>query len=166
MFTRFSRAPQAGRKRLVREETPGEDAPAMPAPFTLHQIDHVVLRVADLEKSLHFYRDVLGCTLDKVQAGIGLWQVRAGASLIDLVPLSGMLGARGGAGPGEEARNLDHFALQVAPFDDAAIRAHLAAHGIAVIEAGQRYGAQGTGPSLYIRDPDGNTVELKGPPDA
>jgi glyoxylase I family protein len=138
----------------------------MTAPFTLRQIDHVVLRIADLEKSLHFYQDVLGCTLDKVQDGIGLWQVRAGSSLIDLVPLAGLLGGRGGAGPGGEGRNLDHFALQVTPFDEAAIRAHLAAHGVAVVEAGQRYGAQGTGPSLYILDPDGNTVELKGPPDA
>jgi glyoxylase I family protein len=138
----------------------------MTVPFTLRQIDHVVLRIADLEKSLHFYRDILGCTLDKVQEAIGLWQVRAGSSLIDLVPLTGLLGAKGGAGPGAQARNLDHFALQVTPFDGAAIRAHLAAHGIAVVEAGQRHGAQGTGPSLYIRDPDGNTVELKGPPDA
>ena len=137
----------------------------MTAPFTLRQIDHVVLRIADLEKSLHFYRDVLGCTLDKVQEAIGLWQVRAGASLIDLVPLSGMLGAKGGAGPGGEARNLDHFALQVTPFDEGAIRAHLAEHGVVVVEAGQRYGAQGTGPSVYVLDPDGNTVELKGPPD-
>jgi catechol 2,3-dioxygenase-like lactoylglutathione lyase family enzyme len=138
----------------------------MTVPFTLRQIDHVVLRIADLDKSLHFYQDVLGCTLDKVQEAIGLWQVRAGSSLIDLVPLSGLLGGRGGAGPGSERRNLDHFALQVTPFDEVAIRAHLAAHGVAVVEAGPRYGAQGTGPSLYIQDPDGNTVELKGPPDA
>ncbi|HEY4943665.1 MAG TPA: VOC family protein [Rhizomicrobium sp.] len=130
-------------------------------PFTLRQIDHVVLRVADLDASLHFYCDVLGCALDKVQETIGLWQVRAGSSLIDLVPLSGLLGARGGAAPGTEGRNLDHFAIQVAPFEEEKIRVHLAAHGIVVIESGQRYGAQGTGPSVYIRDPDGNTVELK-----
>ena len=134
----------------------------MIVPFTLLVIDHVVLRVRDLDASLHFYCDVLGCTLDKVQENVGLWQVRAGASLIDLVPLSGLLGARGGAGPGEEARNLDHFALQIAPFGEDKIRAHLAAHGIAIVESGQRYGAQGTGPSLYILDPDGNAVELKG----
>lgn len=130
-------------------------------PFTLRQIDHVVLRVADLDASLHFYCDVLGCALDQVQDKIGLWQVRAGSSLVDLVPLSGLLGARGGAAPGAEGRNLDHFAIQIVPFEEGKIRAHLAAHGIAVVEAGQRYGAQGTGPSLYIRDPDGNTVELK-----
>lgn len=138
----------------------------MTVPFTLRAIDHVVLRVRDLEKSLAFYQGVLGCTLDKVQEKIGLWQVRAGASLIDLVPLDGMLGKLGGAGPAREGRNLDHFALQIVPFEDASIRAHLAAHGIAVVEAGQRYGAQGDGPSIYIRDPDGNTVELKGPANA
>jgi len=137
----------------------------MAAPFRLLAIDHVVLRVRDLEKSLVFYREVLGCTVDKVQETIGLWQVRAGASLIDLVPLDGPLGRTGGAGPGQEGRNLDHFAIQISPFDEAAIRAHLAAHDVAVVEAGRRYGAQGDGPSIYIRDPDGNTVELKGPPD-
>ena len=138
----------------------------MTVPFTLRQLDHVVLRVRDLEASLHFYRDILGCTLDKVQDGIGLWQVRAGASLIDLVPLSGALGRMGGAGPAKEGRNLDHFAIQIAPFDDDKIRAHLAAHNVTIADAGRRYGAEGDGPSIYIHDPDGNTVELKGPPDS
>jgi len=137
----------------------------MTAPFRLTQIDHVVLRVRDLDASLHFYRDILGCTLDKVQDKIGLWQVRAGSSLIDLVPLGGMLGKIGGAGPGLEGHNLDHFALQIDSFDDAAIRAHLETHAIKIVDSGPRYGARGTGPSIYIRDPDGNTVELKGPPD-
>ena len=73
-------------------------------PFALRAIDHVVLRIRDLDASLHFYCDVLGCRVDKRQEGIGLIQVRAGASLIDLVPLAGMLGQRGGAGP---ARDID-----------------------------------------------------------
>lgn len=133
-------------------------------PFTLRKLDHVVLRVRDLEKSLAFYRDVVGCTLDHVQEKIGLWQVRAGDSLIDLIPLDGVLGRMGGAGPETEGRNLDHFALQVTPFDAQAIRAHLAAHGVTISDAGPRYGAEGVGPSIYVRDPDGNTVELKGPP--
>jgi catechol 2,3-dioxygenase-like lactoylglutathione lyase family enzyme len=132
-------------------------------PFTLRAIDHVVLRIRDLDASLHFYCDVLGCSVDKRQEGIGLIQVRAGISLIDLVPLAGMLGQRGGAGPSREGRNLDHFAIQVAPFDEEQIRAHLASHGIEIVESGQRYGAEGTGPSIYVVDPDGNTVELKGP---
>lgn len=133
-------------------------------PFALKSLDHVVLRIRDLDASLKFYRDALGCTLEKVQEKIGLYQLRAGASLIDLIPLDGPLGKMGGAGPGKEGRNLDHFALRVTPFDEKAIRAHLATHGIAAGESGTRYGAEGEGPSLYIRDPDGNTVELKGPP--
>lgn len=134
-------------------------------PFALRQIDHVVLRIADLERSLGFYVGVLGCTVEKRQDGIGLIQLRAGASLIDLVPLDAPLGRAGGAGAGREGRNLDHFALRIAPFDEAAIRAHLACHGVAIGEAGRRYGAEGEGPSLYVADPDGNVVELKGPPD-
>ena len=139
-------------------------------PFKLRKLDHVVLRVRDLEASLTFYRDVLGCPVDKVQEGIGLWQVRAGDSLIDLIPLAGVLGKMGGAGPGAEGRNLDHFAIQVAPSDGQdvngfldAIRAYLAVHNIEITDSGMRYGAEGDGPSLYIRDPDGNIVELKGP---
>jgi catechol 2,3-dioxygenase-like lactoylglutathione lyase family enzyme len=132
-------------------------------PFRLRAIDHVVLRISDLSASLHFYCEVLGCSVDKRQEGIGLIQVRAGTSLIDLVPLDGMLGKRGGAGPGHEGRNLDHFAIQIAPFDEEKIRTHLAANGIEIVESGQRYGAEGTGPSVYVLDPDGNTVELKGP---
>jgi len=107
---------------------------------------------------------VLGCPVDKVQDKIGLYQVRAGDSLIDLIPLDEPLGRLGGAGPGTEGRNVDHFALQVTPFDEGAIRAHLATHNVTITDAGQRYGAEGMGPSIYIKDPDGNIVELKGPP--
>ena len=58
---------------------------------------------------------------------------------------------------------MDHFALRIEPFDEAAIRAHLASHGIEAGKVATRYGAEGDGPSLYIDDPDGNTVEIKGP---
>jgi glyoxylase I family protein len=133
-------------------------------PFRLRQIDHIVLRVRDLDASLAFYRDVLGCTVDNVQEAIGLWQVRAGSSLIDLIPLDGKLGRIGGAGPAKEGRNVDHFAIQVMPLDDLAMRAWLTAHNVTITDSGQRYGAEGEGPSLYIADPDGNVVELKGPP--
>lgn len=137
--------------------------PESTPPFALKAVDHIVLRVADIDAALGFYLDVLGCTVEKVQAGIGLTQLRAGRSLIDLVTLDGLLGRMGGEGPGVEGRNLEHFALAIEPFDDAAIRAHLAAHGISVTDAGERYGAEGSGPSIYVRDPDGNGVELKGP---
>lgn len=122
-----------------------------------------MLRVADVERSLAFYVDGLGCNVEKVQDDIGLTQLRAGASLIDLVPLTGKLGRAGGAAPRSEGRNVDHFALDVQPFDEKAIVAHLEAHGIEIGKSGRRYGAKGYGPSIYITDPDGNVVELKGP---
>jgi glyoxylase I family protein len=106
---------------------------------------------------------VLGCYIEKRQDDLGLIQLRAGRSLIDLVPLDGKLGRMGGAPPGAEGRNMDHFCVRVEPFDAGAINRHLAAHGIEPEEAVQRYGAEGTGPSIYLRDPEGNVVELKGP---
>jgi catechol 2,3-dioxygenase-like lactoylglutathione lyase family enzyme len=132
--------------------------------FRLIAIDHVVLRVSDLERMLHFYCEALGCTIEKRQEGIGLIQLRAGNSLIDLVPVYGKLGRAGGAPPGREGRNLDHFCLRIEPFEQAAIREHLSRHGYAAGEVEQRYGAEGSGPSIYVTDPEGNVVELKGPP--
>ena len=132
-------------------------------PFKAMGLDHLVLRIADLPRALSFYCDVLGCVVEREQKEIGLTQLRIGASLIDLITLDGYLGRRGGAAPGEDARNLDHFAIAVTPFDEPAIRAHLARHGVVVVEAGQRYGAEGEGPSVYVKDPEGNVVELKGP---
>src|SRR6185437_6407591 len=132
-------------------------------PFALLGNDHIVLRVAELDRMLAFYCGVLGCTVDKEQPDLGLTQLRAGRSLIDLVTLDGTLGRKGGAGAGVEGRNLDHVCLTIAPYDEAALQAHLADHGVAVIEAGLRYGAEGEGPSLYVRDPEGNVLELKRP---
>jgi catechol 2,3-dioxygenase-like lactoylglutathione lyase family enzyme len=132
-------------------------------PFRLRGLDHVVLRVADLERSMHFYCDVLGCTHEKTQAQLGLTHLRAGETLIDLVSLDGKLGLAGGAGPGREGRNIDHFALRIAPFDAEAILGHLRACGVEPGEVVSRFGAEGDGPSIYITDPDGNGVELKGP---
>jgi catechol 2,3-dioxygenase-like lactoylglutathione lyase family enzyme len=132
--------------------------------ITIRDIDHLVLRVVDLDAMLRFYCDVLGCSVERRQDAIGLVQLRAGRSMIDLVPVSGKLGAAGGAAPGREGRNVDHFALRVEPFDEAAIRAHLAAAGIEAEPTASRFGAEGEGPSIYLRDPEGNVVELKGPP--
>jgi catechol 2,3-dioxygenase-like lactoylglutathione lyase family enzyme len=134
-----------------------------PVPFRLRGLDHVVLRIRDLKRSIAFYVDALGCTIEKRQESIGLIQLRAGDSLIDLVPLDGVLGRMGGAGPSKEGRNVDHFALKIVPYDETLIRSHLARHAIEIGESGQRYGSEGEGPSIYVRDPDGNTVELKGP---
>ena len=133
--------------------------------FTVQGIDHVVLRVVDVEGVIRFYQDVLGCAVERRKDDLGLIQLRAGRSLIDLVDVNGELGQKGGAAPGAEARNMDHFCLRIDPFDEAQIRAHLRAHGIEAGDLATRYGAEGDGPSLYIQDPEGNTVELKGPPD-
>ena len=132
----------------------------------IRDLDHLVLRVADLEAMLRFYVDALGCSLERRRDDLGLVQLRAGRALIDLVPVDGPLGRAGGAPPGREGRNLDHFCLRVEPFDEAALRAHLAAHGVAAGALERRYGAEGEGPSIYVADPAGNVVELKGPPDA
>lgn len=132
--------------------------------FTIREIDHLVLRVRDLESMLAFYRDALGCTVERARDDIGLYQLRAGRSLIDIVPVGGRLGAMGGAAPGPEGRNLDHFCLRVEPFDAEAIAAHLRRHHIEPGPVVSRYGAEGDGPSIYVTDPEGNTVELKGPP--
>ena len=130
----------------------------------IRDIDHLVLRVIDAGAMIAFYRDVLGCPVERIQESIGLYQLRAGRSLIDLVPVEGRLGREGGAPPGREGRNLDHFCLRVEPFDAETIARHLDAHGIEHGPVEQRYGAEGEGPSIYIKDPEGNTVELKGPP--
>jgi catechol 2,3-dioxygenase-like lactoylglutathione lyase family enzyme len=132
-------------------------------PFTPLGIDHIVLRVADLDRMLAFYCGVIGCAVEKEQVGLGLTQLRAGRSIIDLITLDGALGRKGGAAPGAEGRNLDHFCLTIAPYDEEALGRHLAAHGVGVLEAGIRYGAEGEGPSLYVQDPEGNIVELKRP---
>lgn len=129
----------------------------------LREIDHIVLRVVDLDRMVQFYTGVLGCTIEKRQEAIGLIQLRAGSSLVDLVPVDGKLGKMGGAAPGKEGRNVDHFCFRVEDFDEAAILADLKAAGIDAGPAESRYGAEGEGPSIYINDPEGNTVELKGP---
>ena len=135
----------------------------MPVPFRLRHLDHVVLRVRDVVAMRHFYCDVLGCTPELDQPGLGLFQLRAGASLIDLVDVDGKLGRQGGAAPGAEGRNVDHVCLSVEGYDEAAIIAHLQANGVRIGDTGSRYGAEGEGPSIYLFDPENNMLELKGP---
>lgn len=131
----------------------------------VREIDHLVLRIRDVATMLHFYCEVLGCTVERRRDDLGLIQLRAGRSLIDLVPVDGPLGREGGAPAQAQGRNLDHFCLRVEPFDEAAIRTQLQAAGIEPGAVKSRYGAEGYGPSLYVTDPEGNVVELKGPSD-
>jgi glyoxylase I family protein len=119
-------------------------------------LDHVVLRVADIDRSIAFYEAVLGLHVERRLATIGLVQLRAGAAMIDLVPKSE---------DEDMGNNMDHFAVRIAQMDVPALTAHLKHHGIDAGEVRRRYGAEGYGSSVYITDPDGNTVELKGPPE-
>lgn len=130
----------------------------------IRELDHVVLRVIDLPRMIEFYTRVLGCAVERRQDELGLVQLRAGRSLIDLVSVSGALGAAGGPAPGQSGRNMEHFCVRIEPFDADAIRDFLTANDITAGEVASRYGAEGQGPSLYLSDPEGNTVELKGPP--
>jgi catechol 2,3-dioxygenase-like lactoylglutathione lyase family enzyme len=134
-------------------------------PIRVREIDHVVLRARDQAALVRFYGEVLGCREERRQDELGLVQLRAGRSLIDVISVDGPLGRAGGAPPGAEGKNVDHLCLRVEPFDLAAIRAHLAGHGARIGAYGSRYGAEGEGPSLYLYDPEGNQIELKGPPD-
>ncbi len=112
-----------------------------------------------------FYCDVLGCVVERRSSPeFGIVQLRAGDSLIDLVAVDSEIGRMGGAAPGKEGRNMDHFCVRLEPFKEEAIREQLAQHGVVGSKLESRYGAEGYGPSIYIQDPEGNTVELKGPP--
>ena len=130
--------------------------------FQIRDIDHVVLRVTDLERMIGFYCEVLGCTVHWRRPDLGLVHLRAGNVMIDLVPVDGQLGRKGGAAAGAEGRNMDHFCVRVAPFDVDDIVKHLEAHQARVGEIRPRFGAEGEGVSIYVYDPEDNLVELKG----
>ena len=135
---------------------------ALPAiPYRTKGLDHVVLRAKDIDRMLGFYRDVLGLPIAKHNKPLGLWHLKAGSSMIDLVDMFGPLGKAGGPTPGE-ARNVDHLALKIEPFDEAAILAYFDSKGVNAEPAKTRFGADGNGPSIYLSDPEGNGVELKG----
>jgi catechol 2,3-dioxygenase-like lactoylglutathione lyase family enzyme len=133
--------------------------------ISIRAIDHVVLRVRDMDAMRRFYCEVLGAQHVAWRPEFGMSHLKAGASMIDLVTVDGPLGKAGGAAPGREGRNMDHLCLRIEPFDQEAIVAHLQRHGVAVGEIRRRYGAEGNGISIYVTDPEGNTVELKGPAD-
>lgn len=130
--------------------------------FELRGLDHLVLRVVDLPKMLHFYVDILGCRVEREQAEIGLTQLRVdSATLIDLVTVDGVVGRRGGAKPQAEGRNVDHFCIRISPYDESSMRDYCERVGLKIVESGPRYGAVGETDSIYVEDPEGNIVELK-----
>lgn len=128
----------------------------------IQNIDHIVLRTSDVQAMTSFYRDVLGCKIERsLHSEIGLTQLRAGEALIDLVDAGSPMGMAGGEAPGHSGHNLDHFCLQVAPITEPELLNWLQQHGIAAGPFESRYGASGFGPSVYLSDPDGNTIELR-----
>ena len=133
--------------------------------FQILDLDHVVIRATDVGAMTRFYRDVLGCALEKEQRDLGLIQLRVGRSLIDLLQVGGKIDRRENGVPGE-GRNMDHLCLRIEPFDADTLKAWLTERGVRLGEQGPRYGADGYGPSLYLFDPEGNMVELKGPPES
>src|SRR5436305_10945139 len=129
-------------------------------PCELEGLVHVVLLVGDMAAAKRFYCDVVGCRIDRELPEYGMMQLRAGASLIDLVDTSGEEGLWARP-PVEGGRNMDHVCLATRGFEIDSMRAHLAGHGIEIAEEGIRYGASGEGYSVYFRDPFGNQIELK-----
>ena len=125
-------------------------------------LDHIVLRTAQIDSMQRFYLDVLGCTLEReLGEAAGLRQLRAGLAIIDLINVDSELGRVGGREADSEGRNLDHFCLQIEPVSESELIDYLQSHGISAGEFAERYGAEGFGRSIYIQDPDGNTIELK-----
>ena len=125
-------------------------------------IDHIVLRTSKLQAMLHFYCQILGCSIERETPNeTGLIQLRAGNALIDLVSVDSELGRKGGGTPTATENNLDHFCLQLSPISEVQITKYLQNHGIKHHGFAERYGAQGFGRSIYINDPQGNVLELR-----
>jgi catechol 2,3-dioxygenase-like lactoylglutathione lyase family enzyme len=153
------------KRRSIASILPAQFGQNPYAVLTIRGIDHVVLRVRDLERMRAFYCDVLGASHVAYRPEFGMSHLRAGAAMIDLVEVDGPLGKPGGAAPGREGRNMDHLCLRIEPFDQERIVSYLKSKGVAVGDIRNRFGAEGNGISVYLTDPEGNTVELKGPSD-
>jgi glyoxylase I family protein len=131
-------------------------------PFTLVGIDHIVLLVTDMDRAMRFYGEVLGCQPGYSYPQYAMEQVWCGSALIVLLDTSKTEGAwaRPEVAGG---RNMDHVCIALSPFDHDALRAHLAAHDVEIVEEAFHGGARGMGNSFYVLDPFGNKLELKGP---
>jgi len=125
-------------------------------------IDHIVLRTTQVDEMVRFYSGVLGCGVERTLAAeTGLTQLRAGDSLIDIVAVDSELGRAGGAAPTPSGNNMDHFCLRLEAASEQDLRDWLEQQEVESSPFEIRYGAEGYGPSVYISDPDGNTVELR-----
>jgi catechol 2,3-dioxygenase-like lactoylglutathione lyase family enzyme len=121
-------------------------------PLIVTGLDHIVLNVADVERSLSFYVDQLGLQPVRVEE----WrrqQVPFPSARVDASTIIDLLRTP------RTGENANHFCLVVDPTDFDSIKA---SGRFEVVDGpGRRYGAQGDGTSLYVRDPDDNVVELR-----
>jgi glyoxylase I family protein len=125
-------------------------------------IDHIVLRTDRYQELIAFYCNIIGCSLEReTEDEFGLTQLRAGNSLIDIVDVNGKLGKSGGVAPQEKGNNLDHFCLQIEPFEERELKLFLDSYNVEYSEFQDRYGAQGMGRSIYLKDIAGNNIELR-----
>lgn len=129
--------------------------------INIRAIDHIVLRTVNEQALIQFYCEVLGCHIEHVAPEFGLIQLRAGNALIDIVDVSGPIGQSGGAAPKNSGNHIDHFCLQIETFDETDLLDYLDAHGVEHECFNHTRGAQGMGRSIYIKDSDGNKVELR-----
>jgi len=126
----------------------------MEIPLKVAELDHVVLRCRDQNRALDFYTRILGLREERRIDQIGLIQLRAGRSMIDLVPATHPRA--------EDGLNVDHVCLAVEARDLNEVASYLRDLSVEVIgDPAMRYGAHGSGLSIYVRDPEGNVVELK-----
>lgn len=134
------------------------------AGIKITELDHIVLNVADVERSLAFYTGVLGLQGERVEefrAGkVGFPSVRiSAATIIDLFPSKQPTALAGGE---KSSGNLNHFCLVVGAADFAGITDYLTSHQIAIRQGPvARWGARGRATSVYFLDPDGNEVEIR-----
>ena len=135
----------------------------MKRPFALEGIDHVTLLVSDMLRARKFYEDVIGCTPELSLPQYGMELLRCGAALIVLVDIS-QPNAAWAKPEVEGGRNMDHVCLATGRFDHDAMRRYLADNKVEIVEESFHGGARGESLSFYVRDPFGNTLELKGPP--
>ena len=132
-------------------------------PFTLEGIEHVLLLVNGMNEALAFYERVLGAALESRLPQYGMAELRVGASHLDLVDTSVPQGAWAKP-PVTGGRNVDHIAIRIDASDEAALRRHLAACGVEIVQERSEKTAAGRSLSLYVRDPSQNTLELIGCP--
>ena len=121
--------------------------------FKVMGLDHIVLKTDKINTMLEFYCQILGCQIEKTQPDFRLTQLRAGINMLDIIEVDDA--------PAGNQHNLDHFCLQINPFDYENLKQYFDSKGINIYRYGKRIGAQGIGYSFYLKDPQGNELELK-----